>query len=97
MNPILIVGAGPVGLVSALRLAAAGIASVVLEKSVGIPRDLRATTFHPPTLDMLEELAVLEEIEALGVVTPSWQVLHLATGRRVEFPLSAVSDATRHP
>jgi 2-polyprenyl-6-methoxyphenol hydroxylase-like FAD-dependent oxidoreductase len=98
-DPIVIVGAGPVGLVSALRLAAAGIPSVVLEKSVDIPRDLRATTFHPPTLDMIEDLGlgILEEIEALGIVTPSWQVLHLATGRRVEFPLSVVGDVTRHP
>src|SRR6185503_7001376 len=94
---IVIVGAGPVGLVTALRLASFGIPSLVLEKSSDVPRDLRATTFHPPTLDMLEDLGVLADIEPLGVVTPSWQVLHLATRKRVEFPMSVIADATRHP
>ncbi len=82
---------------TALRLAAFGIRSTVLEKSREVPRDLRATTFHPPTLDMLEDLGVLGEIEPLGVVTPSWQVFHLQTGRRVEFRMSVIADATRHP
>jgi 2-polyprenyl-6-methoxyphenol hydroxylase-like FAD-dependent oxidoreductase len=94
---IVIVGAGPVGLVTALRLADFGIASTVLEKSVDVPRDLRATTFHPPTLDMLEDLGVLDEIEPQGIVTPSWQVFHLQSGRRVVFRMAAIADATRHP
>src|SRR5215212_6165578 len=94
---ILVVGAGPVGLVTALRLASFGIESIVLEKSSEVPRDLRATTFHPPTLDMLEDLGVLADIEPLGIVTPSWQVLHLATRRRVEFRMQVIADATRHP
>jgi 3-(3-hydroxy-phenyl)propionate hydroxylase len=98
-NPdrVVIVGAGPVGLVSALRLSTFGIPSVIVEKSPTLPQDLRATTFHPPTLDMLDELGVAEPFIALGIVTPSWQVLHLETGERAEFPLSAISDLTRHP
>jgi 3-(3-hydroxy-phenyl)propionate hydroxylase len=94
---IIIVGAGPVGLVSALRLAALGVPSLVLDKSQDIPRDLRATTFHPPTLDFIDELGVLEEIQPLGVVTPSWQVLHLQTGQRAVFDMSCIADCTRHP
>jgi 2-polyprenyl-6-methoxyphenol hydroxylase-like FAD-dependent oxidoreductase len=97
MERVVIVGAGPVGLVTALRLAGFGIPSLVLEKSSDVPRDLRATTFHPPTLDMLEDLGVLEEIEPQGIITPSWQVFHLQSGRRVVFKMAAIADATRHP
>jgi 3-(3-hydroxy-phenyl)propionate hydroxylase len=94
---VIIVGAGPVGLVSALRLATFGIRSVVLEQSVDLPTALRATTFHPPTLDMLEALGVDKDLEKLGVVTPSWQVLHLETGERAKFDISVIADCTRHP
>jgi 2-polyprenyl-6-methoxyphenol hydroxylase-like FAD-dependent oxidoreductase len=100
MNPpaqVVIVGAGPVGLVCALRLAGFGIATIVLDKSRDVPRDLRATTFHPPTLDMLDELGVAAEFIALGVVTPNWQVLHLPTGERAVFDIGSISDVTRHP
>ena len=94
---ILIVGAGPVGLVTALRLAGFGIPSVVVEKSSEVPRDLRATTFHPPTLDMLEDMGVLASLEAMGIVTPAWQVLHLATRQRAVFEMATIGDLTRHP
>jgi 3-(3-hydroxy-phenyl)propionate hydroxylase len=66
---VVIVGAGPVGLVCALRLAQANIASVVLEASPTLPHDLRASTVHPPTLEILEDLGVLDEFMAMGVIT----------------------------
>jgi 2-polyprenyl-6-methoxyphenol hydroxylase-like FAD-dependent oxidoreductase len=94
---VLIVGAGPVGLVTALRLASFGIRSTVFEKSDDIPRDLRATTFHPPTLDMLDELGVADEFISLGITTPRWQVLHLASGEKAVFDIGAIADVTRHP
>src|SRR6185295_2996462 len=43
------------------------------------------------------DLGVLEDIEPQGIVTPSWQVFHLQSGRRVVFRMSAIADATRHP
>jgi len=60
-STVFIVGAGPVGLASALLLADAGIPVHVLERSPEQPRDMRASTFHPPTLDMLTRLGVTEE------------------------------------
>ena len=51
---VIIVGAGPVGLVTANLLADEGIPVTLVETCVDLPRDLRASTFHPPTLDMLE-------------------------------------------
>ena len=51
---ILIVGAGPVGLTLAYALVQSGVAVTVLEAEAAVSRQLRASTFHPPTLDMLD-------------------------------------------
>ena len=96
-NCVVIVGAGPVGLVSAVCLARAGIPSVLLEASPETPRDLRASTVHPPTLDMLDEIGVAEDYIKLGITTDSWQVIHLGTRERVLFDLASIKDHTRHP
>src|SRR5688572_17630363 len=96
-NCVVIVGAGPVGLVSAVCLARAGIPSVLLEASPETPRDLRASTVHPPTLDMLDDIGVAKDYIKLGVTTDSWQVIHLGTRERVLFDLASIKDHTRHP
>jgi 3-(3-hydroxy-phenyl)propionate hydroxylase len=70
---------------------------VVLEAADSFPEDLRASTFHPPTLDVLDELGVGEEFIAMGRKAPSWQIMDLETGDRVAFDLSVISDDTRHP
>ena len=96
-NCVVIVGAGPVGLVSAVCLARSGIPSILLEASPTTPRDLRASTVHPPTLDMLDELGVAEDYIKLGIITECWQVIHLGTRERVRFDLSPIKGHTRHP
>ena len=53
---VIIVGAGPVGLVAAVSLIQNEIPVIVLEASADLAVDLRASTFHPPTLDFLDEL-----------------------------------------
>lgn len=57
-EPILIVGGGPVGLTTALRLSQFGVRSIVLEKNKTVQNELRASTFHPPTIEMLDEIGV---------------------------------------
>ena len=53
--------------VAALRLARAGHRVRVLEAAAGPSRELRASTFHPPTLDMLAELGVAGPLRARGL------------------------------
>ena len=94
---ILIVGAGPVGLVCALRLARLGFPSIVLEAEDRFPEDLRASTFHPPTLDDLDELGVGEAFVAMGQKAPTWQILDVESGDRAIFDLSLLAFRTAHP
>ncbi len=94
---VLIVGGGPVGLVLATFLSARGIPSRVFERSPTIPKDLRASTFHPPTLDMLDEIGVTEGLIARGLICPSWQFRDRKEGEVATFDLGLLKGETAHP
>ena len=71
---VLVAGAGPVGLVAAACLVAEGIPVTIVEAEEDLPDDLRASTFHPPTLDMLERFpGLVDDLVAQGLVCPTWQ------------------------
>jgi 2-polyprenyl-6-methoxyphenol hydroxylase-like FAD-dependent oxidoreductase len=94
---VLVVGAGPVGLVAALKLARAGVEVLLIEAEPALVEELRGSTFHPPTLDMLEEFGVVPDMIAQGLITPTWQVRMHETGERAEFDLSLLAGHTAHP
>ena len=75
-DEVIIVGAGPVGLVTAMLLAERQIPVVILEADGGINEDLRASTFHPPTLDMLAPFGVTGQLIKQGLICPTWQIVH---------------------
>ena len=54
---VVVIGAGPVGLVATASLLSEGIPVTLLEATPDLAQDLRASTFHPPTLDFLDRLA----------------------------------------
>lgn len=94
---VLIAGGGPIGLIAGLWLARKGIPVHIVEKSPTIPMDLRASTWHPATMDMLEEYGVTEIILKCGSVTPSWQFRYRDAPERVTFRLDVLKGETRHP
>ena len=94
---VVVVGAGPVGLVCALKLSRAGVDVLLLEAESELNQELRASTFHPPTLDMLEEFGVTATVIRQGLITPTWQVRMHPSGERAEFDLSILREHTRHP
>jgi 2-polyprenyl-6-methoxyphenol hydroxylase-like FAD-dependent oxidoreductase len=97
MKPVLIVGGGPVGLTAALCLAAADVPVIVFEADAEISQDLRASTFHPPTLDMLDAFGLGTQLTAQGLITPSWQVRLQESGERAVFDLGVLKGDTAHP
>jgi 3-(3-hydroxy-phenyl)propionate hydroxylase len=96
-EPIAIVGGGPVGLAAALALAEDGVPVRVFDANAGIVEELRASTFHPPTLDMLDRFGVTAELLAQGLPCPAWQIRMHPTGERVVFDLGVLGGDTRHP
>jgi 2-polyprenyl-6-methoxyphenol hydroxylase-like FAD-dependent oxidoreductase len=60
-----IVGAGPAGLMLGLLLARAGVDVLVLEKHRDFLRDFRGDMIHPATLELMDDLGLLEQLLAL--------------------------------
>jgi 2-polyprenyl-6-methoxyphenol hydroxylase-like FAD-dependent oxidoreductase len=56
-----IVGGGPAGMMLGFLLARTGVRSVVLEKHGDFLRDFRGDTVHPSTLDVMDELGLLDD------------------------------------
>ena len=94
---VLIAGAGPAGLVSALTLATAGIKVTVLERNLTTAEDLRASTFHPPTLDLLARFGIPEELVPQGLVARYTQQRDRQHGLIAEFDMSLLEGETQHP
>ncbi|MFM9976381.1 MAG: FAD-dependent oxidoreductase [Beijerinckiaceae bacterium] len=60
-----IAGGGPAGLMLGFLLARAGVDVVVLEKHKDFLRDFRGDTIHPSTMQIMDELGMLDEFLTL--------------------------------
>ena len=94
---VVIAGAGPVGLTAAVALAKQGIPSLVLEAEPELWRELRASTFHPPTIEMLDDLGLAQGLLAKGLKADKYQIRDRREGIVAEFDLGLLEDDTRFP
>lgn len=94
---ILVVGGGPVGAVTAYALARAGVDVLLVEAANDCHEDMRASTIHPPTLDMLAELDLLAPLEAQGLRAPIYQYRNRRTSEVLSFDMGELADISRHP
>jgi 3-(3-hydroxy-phenyl)propionate hydroxylase len=94
---VFIAGAGPVGLVAAASLVRRGVPVTVFEAGATLSEESRASTFHPPTLDMLDALGVAAPLIAQGLRAPRFQYRSKKHGLLAEFDFSAIADATGNP
>src|SRR5579884_1703338 len=94
---VFIAGAGPVGLFAAAQLVAADIPVTVFEAGAELNRQSRASTFHPPTLDMLAKVGVAEELIARGLIAPFVQYRSSTEGPLGRFNFGEIADLTGHP
>ena len=68
MEPVLVVGAGPTGLVTALSLARRGVPVRIIDRKDGPARESRAMGLHARTLEYYRQFGFAEAIVDRGVV-----------------------------
>ncbi len=96
-NAVIVVGAGPVGLLCALVLARAQVPVCVLEAEPSTTLDLRAGTFHPPTLEMLAPLGVTQAMMEIGIKVPVWQSRDFQAGLVANWDMGLLKNDTPYP
>jgi len=94
---VLIAGAGPVGLTAAAHLVHQGVPVTVLESGSELSTESRASTFHPPTLDMLDKIGAAKPLIAQGLVAPKLQYRSRREGIIAQFDFGDIADLTGHP
>lgn len=94
---MVVVGGGPVGLTTSLLLAQRGVPVTVFERNREVPEDYRASTFHAPTLDLLEESGITGFLLSAGIECPRFQYRGWKEGKIAEFDHALLATDTRHP
>ena len=98
---VVVIGAGPVGLCLALRLAQQEIPVTVVE-ALGEDNFLeqvpRAGTNHPATLELFDAIGLYARLEPRGIVAPLFHYWDRHEGRLIaEFDHAHLRDDTRFP
>jgi len=96
-NRVAVVGAGPVGCVAAATLAARGAEVTLFEAQHDLPRELRASTFHPATLELLRPFGIVDELISRGLIAERFAYRDRRIGQVASFDMSTVADVTKYP
>jgi 2-polyprenyl-6-methoxyphenol hydroxylase-like FAD-dependent oxidoreductase len=95
--PVVVIGAGPVGMTAAAALVRQGVPVTVVEAAPRPSPDWRASTFHAATLELLEEIDITGRMHDEGLVVPKYQFRDRTEGLVAEFDLGLLADETRYP
>lgn len=96
-DPVVIAGAGPVGVTLAEILSQKGVPVIVLEKDDAPNREWRASTFHAGTLELLEETGVVDDMLQRGIKADKVQYRDRKEGIYAEFDFNLLRDETKYP
>src|ERR1700733_3285695 len=89
---VIVVGAGPIGLVAGCELARRGVRVRVIDKLAQPTDQSRAIAVHARSLDMFDRMGIVDELVSTGIKARAMQMY---TGQRKLFrvPLDGVDSA----
>lgn len=95
---IIVVGAGPVGVVAAVACAQNGFTVTLLEAESRVDDSPRAATTHPATLEMIDRLGLIEPFIAQGLVARYFHFWDRPARTRIaEFDHDLLRGETKFP
>lgn len=96
-NRVIVVGAGPIGAVLALALVQRGVPVILVEALKEPVIECRAASCHPPTVEILESLGLLDAGIEQGLVSPVFNYLDRPTGEVLaRFDIRAMKTPPKH-
>jgi 3-(3-hydroxy-phenyl)propionate hydroxylase len=95
---VVVVGAGPVGVVAAIAAAQKGFKVTLLESTKEVDHNPRAATTHPSTLEFIDQVGLIDEFIEQGLVARYFQFWDRDTKSRVaQFDHDLLKDETKFP
>jgi 3-(3-hydroxy-phenyl)propionate hydroxylase len=95
---VIVAGGGPVGLMTALGLAHAGVPVLLIEQEPALTVDLRAGSYHPPTLEAMAPYGITARMLERGIKVRHWQIRDRKNPEWVaNWDLGLIADLTPYP
>jgi len=100
-DPVVVAGAGPVGLCLALALAQQDVAVTLIEALADdhfLDQVPRAGSNHPSTLEFFDRIGLYDRLEPRGIIAPKFRYWDRQTGEMIaEFDHALLKNDTRFP
>ena len=96
-SQVIVAGGGPVGTFTAYCLAEYGIKTILLESAGECETDMRASTFHPPTLSYLNRVGLSADLIDQGLKASIFQYRIRSTNEVLEFNLEELNEELEFP
>ena len=96
-SDVLIVGAGPVGVLNALGLARTGLSVTLLDAEQSIGDAPRAMVYHWSVLEGIERLGLLDKAKQVGFTKQDYAWYVYATGEKIELSVGVLDGLVPHP
>src|SRR5215218_9418070 len=100
-QPVIVIGAGPVGLCLTLALAQKGIAVTIVERLSDedfLDQVPRAGSNHPSTLEFFDKIGLYEKLVPRGIIAPRFQYWDRQNAAVIaEFDHTHLAEDTKFP